>query len=247
VTRKYVVAALIALLGILAMRVFLQATDDQHDATALPDKVTISDKISGERSQNEKAKESNDQSATQEPTRDWLEAALASPGIVSCGEAPVPSFEAAAQANVLIFLATDCPISNGYAPEIKAIVNDFKGRPVRFFAVHADPDLDPKAGRRHAHEYGLPIPVLLDRRHELVKHAGVTMTPEVAVLTPEGAIAYRGRIDDTYPAIGKRRNAPSHRDLREALASILVGTEIAVPRTSAVGCYITELKEVPVK
>jgi hypothetical protein len=215
---------------------------DKIDLESLGIKNDVFDKLKNERSNDEKPAEKNQQSSTQKATGDWLEAALASAGIVSCGELPVPSFKTAAKANVLIFLTPDCPISNGYAPEIKAIVNDFKNRPVRFFAVHTDPDLKPEAARRHAHEFGLPVAVLLDSRHELVMHSGATITPEVAVLMPDGEVAYRGRIDDTYPGLGKRRNAPSRRDLREALASILAGAPVAVPRTNAVGCYITDLK-----
>jgi hypothetical protein len=60
------------------------------------------------------------------------------------------------------------------------------------------------------------------------------------VITP-GGLAYRGRIDDLYPELGKKRAAPTKRDLREALAAVLAGKPVPVPRTEAVGCSIPDL------
>jgi hypothetical protein len=146
-----------------------------------------------------------------------------------------------ARAVVLLFISTDCPIANYYATEINALVKDNQKRPVRFFLIHADPELTPEAARKHAATYGFPCPVLIDRKHRLVKAAGVTVTPEAAVFTPEGKVAYRGRIDDTYADLGKRRVAPNRRDLRDALTAVLAGRPVAEARTTALGCPIPDL------
>ena len=39
---------------------------------------------------------------------------------------------------VLIFVATDCPISSGYVPEMKRLNETFAGRGVAFYAVQSD-------------------------------------------------------------------------------------------------------------
>ena len=142
---------------------------------------------------------------------------------------------------VLFFLTTDCPIANYYTSQISAIVKDHAARPVRFYAVHVDPELTPAGARKHAEEYGLTCPVLIDVKHRLVKATGATITPEAAVLTPDGKLAYRGRIDDTYVELGKRRVEPGQRDLRDALAAVLTGRPVKQARTMAVGCPIPEL------
>jgi peroxiredoxin len=147
-----------------------------------------------------------------------------------------------AKAVVLIFTTTDCPIANYFASEINAIVKDHAGKPLRFFLIHVDPDLTAEAASKHAAAYKFTCPVLIDAKHRLVKAAGATITPEAAVLLPDGTIAYRGRIDDTYIELGKRRVAPNRRDLREALAAILASQPVKESRTRAVGCYIPELK-----
>jgi hypothetical protein len=147
-----------------------------------------------------------------------------------------------AKAVVLFFLSTDCPISNYYTSEIAAIVKERTGDGVRFYVVHPDPDLNAEAAAKHAKTWKLTCPILLDGKHKLVKLTGVTITPEVAVVLPDGKLAYRGRIDDTYVDLGKRRAEPSKRDLRDALTAVLKDQPVAEPRTKAIGCYIPELR-----
>jgi len=142
------------------------------------------------------------------------------------------------KATVLFFMVQDCPIANYYSWEINAIVKDNAGKGIRFFVVHVDPELTPEAARDHAKEYGLKCPILMDAKHELVKATGATITPEAAVLTPDGKVAYLGRIDDRYVDLGKRRIEPNRRDVREALSAILAGQPIKEPRTQAIGCPI---------
>jgi mono/diheme cytochrome c family protein len=146
-----------------------------------------------------------------------------------------------AKAGVLFFIAADCSISNSYAPEINALVKEYSDQSVRFYVVHVDPDLTPEAARKHATAFGYRCPVLLDSHHQLVAATGVTTTPEVAVVTSDGAIAYRGRIDDLYSEIGVKRQVPASHDLREALAAVLAGKPAPTARTKAVGCLIPEL------
>lgn len=157
----------------------------------------------------------------------------------------VPLDVKGSRAAVFFFVVADCPVANYYSSEISAIVKDFAKKEVRFFVVHVDPDLTPAAARAHAKEYGITCPVLIDAKHQLVKAAGATMTPEAAILTPDGKIAYRGRIDDRYTDLGKRRIAPTRRDLRDALTAVLAGQEVKEPRTKVIGCPIPDLVQPP--
>lgn len=152
-----------------------------------------------------------------------------------------PLTVAAVKAHVLLFITTDCPIANSYAPEIAAITRDYAKVPLRFYLVHSDPDLTADTARKHAKAYGLTAPILIDRKHQLVKATGVTLVPEVAVVLPGGKIAYCGRIDDLYAEVGKKRPAPTTYDLRNALAAVLAGKPAEPARTQAVGCSIPEL------
>ena len=142
-------------------------------------------------------------------------------------------------AHVLLFVTVDCPISNNYAPEIRRLVADYGSKGVRFFLVHVDPDVDVTQALAHAEDYDLPRPVLLDPEHRLVAATGAEVTPEAVVVTPSQPVAYRGRIDDWYADLGrKRQSGPGRRDLRAALDAVLEGRPLPVTRTEAVGCYI---------
>ena len=147
-----------------------------------------------------------------------------------------------AKATVLIFLTHDCPIANAFAPEIGRLRADYPPQQVAFVLVLVDPQLTPAAARQHALEFGHDCPVVLDRKHGLVKRAGATVTPEAVVLRPDGGIAYRGRIDDRFTDFGKQRPAPTQRDLRAALDAVLAGKPVPNATTKAIGCFITDLK-----
>ena len=148
-----------------------------------------------------------------------------------------------AKAHVIVFATVDCPIANAYSPEVSSIVRDYTSKGVRFFIVHIDPDVAVERAQRHAQEFDLACPVLRDPGHELVRHCGATVTPEAAVLKPDGSMAYRGRIDDLFADLGRKRRAPRTRDLRDALDAVLEGRTVATPRTQAIGCYIPTLAE----
>jgi hypothetical protein len=96
--------------------------------------------------------------------------------------------------------------------------------------------------REHAAEFGLGGTILLDPRHALARAVGASITPEAAVLLANGALAYRGRIDDQYQDLGVKRGVVTRRDLRAALTAIHAGRPVKNPRTAAVGCLLPEPK-----
>ena len=153
------------------------------------------------------------------------------------GKSVEPLRAGPAKAVVFLFLRTDCPISNRYAPELRRLYEKFAAGDVTFWLVYADADESAAVIRRHLREYGYRAGVLRDPRHELVKLTGVRVTPEAAVFA-SGRMVYRGRIDDRFVAFGKARPAPTSHDLEEALDAILKGRAVAQPTTTAIGCFI---------
>lgn len=158
-----------------------------------------------------------------------------SPVDVRAGEPPV---------TVLLFVRTDCPISNRYAPTVREIMSGYGGEQARLWIVYVDPDETVDQIRQHMSEYDLPGTPVRDLYHDLVALTGATITPEVAVFPAGRGMVYRGRIDDRYVAFGKARAAPTRNDLRDALTAVLDGRAIAEPTTQAVGCFITDLKPI---
>jgi hypothetical protein len=147
----------------------------------------------------------------------------------------------AGKANALFFVTNECPISNSFAHEIARICADYRTKGIACTLVYVDPALSDDQARKHAQEYGHgDYPRIVDRRHELVKATGVTITPEVAVINRSGKVVYRGRIDDSYAALGQPRRAVKNPDLRNALDEVVEGKPVRTPETRALGCYISD-------
>ena len=147
-----------------------------------------------------------------------------------------------AKAIVFIFIRTDCPISNRYAPELRRLHEKFAKSGVRFWLVYPDPGETSVIIRNHMKEYEYRLSALRDPEHKLVKMTGAQVTPEAAVFAPGGRMVYRGRIDDRYVAFGKARPAPTTRDLEQVLEAMLKGKQITNKTTAAIGCFIPDLR-----
>jgi hypothetical protein len=142
---------------------------------------------------------------------------------------------------VLIFVRSDCPISNRYAPEIQRLSREFSGR-VEFQLVYPDRSETPKTIEKHRAEYGYTIAYRRDPDHTLVKRAKARVTPEAAVFSSHGELLYHGRIDDRYIDFGKSRTEPTTHDLEDALQSVLAGRPVKTPTTRAIGCFLADVK-----
>jgi hypothetical protein len=147
----------------------------------------------------------------------------------------------AARAIVLLFVSTECPYSNRSAPEIRRIHDAFEPKGVRFWLVYPNGAETPGVIRAHLKAFGYPDIALRDVRHELVKLAQPTVTPEAAVFNSRGALVYKGRIDDRFIELGRERPVPTRRDLEDALTLTLAGKPVSPAATQAFGCFIADL------
>lgn len=155
-------------------------------------------------------------------------------------------FRPAQAANVLFFVATDCPISNSYAPEIQRVCRDYAGRGVTCSLMYEDVEvagavpLDEQV-RKHLRDYRYgTMPAAIDRTRAVAREAHATITPQAIVVDRSGAIRYSGRIDNFYAALGKPRQRVTEHDLRDALDALLAGRPVPRPRTEALGCHIVD-------
>jgi hypothetical protein len=184
----------------------------------------------------------------------WLIAGVVA-GLVACGPAaaagPVPLLDLeghpvdplrqapGTRATVLLFVTTDCPISNRYAPEVIRLFKSFASKGVSFWLIYPNPAESRQAIRDHRMSFGYPMQALLDPAHALARFTGATVTPEAVVVAGE-RIVYRGRIDDRYVGLTVQRPEPTSRDLEEALTALLAGKTPPHPTTEAVGCIIAD-------
>lgn len=145
------------------------------------------------------------------------------------------------KAVVLLFIRSDCPISNRYAPEVQRLYERYSPQGVDVHLVYVEPRLTAAAMQKHRKEYGYTIPALLDAGHHYVNRAGARITPEAAVFV-RGRLIYLGRIDDRYVDIATARPRAQHHDLEDVLDAVVAGKTVQPRETTAVGCAIENLQ-----
>jgi len=143
--------------------------------------------------------------------------------------------------SVLVFYSTECPISNAYSPTLEELIARFRLNPVKWFGICVDPDLSDSEVRTHARDFKLTFRSVRDRHGSFARKIGATMTPEAFVVDAEGRIRYHGRIDDQFVARRVRNASPTGSELKDAIAAVLAGKEVAAPHVAAIGCPIPEL------
>lgn len=146
------------------------------------------------------------------------------------------------EATVLLFVMSDCPISNRYAPEVRRIHEAF-GERTAFWLVYVDTHRPVAELAAHRESFSYPFAAVRDVEGALATAAGATVTPEAAVWDAAGRLVYRGRIDDRFVSFGVTRAAPTTHDLRGVLDRVAAGESVRFTETRAIGCYIPEIVE----
>jgi peroxiredoxin len=149
-----------------------------------------------------------------------------------------------ARAILLFFVTTDCPVANSYVPEMNRIHEAYAQRGVLVWAVQAETSVPESAVAAYAKDYRYGFPLLLDPEQQLVRLAGATITPQAAVLGPDGRVLYLGRIDNRVADFGKQRPQATEADLREALDAVLAGRPVPHPFTKSIGCSINRVQSI---
>lgn len=146
----------------------------------------------------------------------------------------------AARRIVVVFISEECPVSNAYIPVLNQLASEFSRRGFAFVGAYVDTGSGLPALREHARSYAVSFATADDRGHRLVKAASATLTPEVVVFSEDGAVLYRGRIDDRVGDLGFARPAAVHNDLRDVLEAIAAGKAGPFPAKPGFGCFIPE-------
>lgn len=148
---------------------------------------------------------------------------------------------------VYVFLLEKCQICSASVPEIKKLYQQFQDQGVVFKGVFPNAMISNEASMdsfKRVHE--IPFPVILDKGQELTRKLQATITPEFILMDhTSGKILYRGKVDNMYERVGKKRQVVTQFYLEEALESALNQEKIAINYTEPVGCFI--MKTTPVE
>jgi formylglycine-generating enzyme required for sulfatase activity len=148
-----------------------------------------------------------------------------------------PGAERDATAVVFVFLATQCPISNGILPELARLHTRFSGQ-IEFYGVIPDRFTTPGEAATHRREFAIPFPVLLDTSGALQRQLQPTHSPQAIVVDRDGRLIYSGRIDDRYKEVGRPKQFATQNELRDSLFAVVNGKTPRVVRTEPIGCRL---------
>lgn len=142
------------------------------------------------------------------------------------------------KAIVLMFIATQCPISNDYNERMVKISADFSAKGISFIGINSNKQESVDEIREHNEKNNFNFLVLKDANNVIADKLQATVTPEIYVLNSDFEILYHGRIDDS-----RRANEIKSNDLINALENVLSGKEVEVKKTKAFGCTIKRISK----
>jgi peroxiredoxin len=143
---------------------------------------------------------------------------------------------------VLYVFMDDCPIVRHGAGELRALVEEFTPRGVRFLGLDpASPD-DRASILEEAGELGLTLPILIDDTQLVAEALAITHSAEALVIESDGGrLRWRGPLDDRLEYGAQRAETQRHY-LKEALEAVLSGRAPPDDAPDAKGCAITYLE-----
>lgn len=135
---------------------------------------------------------------------------------------------------VLIFVSTNCPVSNAYNPRMEKLAQDLKAKGVNVVGINSNVAETQDAIAAHSKENNLTFAILKDKNNKIADALGARVTPEAYFLDASNKLVYRGRVDDKDP----RRGDATVSELRDAVEATVSGKPVAKAEALAFGCSI---------
>ena len=144
-------------------------------------------------------------------------------------------------ATVVLFLATQCPISTDYVERIVALAKAYDDKNVQFIGINSNKQETVAEILEYNKKHGFEFPVLKDPENKIADYFGARRTPEVFLLDAERVLRYAGAIDDSP-------KEPTKNYLQDALELVIAGKDIpkASKKTRAIGCTIKRVRKTDV-
>lgn len=134
---------------------------------------------------------------------------------------------------VLIFIAVQCPVSNGYNERMEKLAQDYKARGINVIGINANSTESAADVKEHAAKNNLTFPILKDNGNKIADALGATRTPEAYFLGAGNKLLYHGRIDNSRDITQVNSS-----ELRDALEATLAGKPVPKTTANAFGCSI---------
>jgi peroxiredoxin len=140
---------------------------------------------------------------------------------------------------LVMFICRHCPFVVHVQDELARIGRDYSARDIGIVAISSNdaeayPDDAPQSLAEQARQLGFEFPYLYDEDQNTARAFGAVCTPDF-FLFEEGALVYRGQLDDSRPGNGRPVNG---RDLRMAMDAVLAGRAVPEQQIPSIGCNI---------
>lgn len=136
-----------------------------------------------------------------------------------------------AAGTVVVFLSARCPCSNSHVEVLSKVAAEFKE--FNFVAVHSNLEETKEESVKYFTAVKLPFPVIQDRDLKLADEFRALKTPHAFVLSPSGAVLYKGGVTNSSHAPAADKNF-----LKDALADLRAGNTVRSPEGRTLGCEI---------
>ncbi|HLM54554.1 MAG TPA: thioredoxin family protein, partial [Pyrinomonadaceae bacterium] len=134
---------------------------------------------------------------------------------------------------VILFVATQCPVSNAYNARMAKLAEDYRAKGINVVGINSNSTEPAAEIKQHAADNGLNFTILKDEGNRVADRLGAQVTPEAYLLDANGKLVYRGRIDNS-----RNGDSITATELRDAVEAVLAGRGVEKAEVRAFGCSI---------
>ena len=139
---------------------------------------------------------------------------------------------------VIMFTCNHCPYVVASEGRIEEVAEMARASGLGFIGINSnDPEKYPTDNWENMvkrAEKGMSYPYLHDASQHVAASYGAERTPEFYLVSNEGNVIYRGRLDDSP----RDPSNASTSELADAIREYVSGQRISVPRTDSIGCSV---------
>lgn len=145
-----------------------------------------------------------------------------------------------APGTLVMFICNHCPFVIHVREELVRMVKEYQSKGFKAVAISANdvathPDDGPEKMAAIARDNGFTFPYLYDETQEAAKAFHAACTPDFFLFDGDGALYYRGQMDDSRP--GNDRPVTGA-DLRAAMDGLIAGSPPPADQKPSMGCNI---------
>ncbi len=140
---------------------------------------------------------------------------------------------------IVVFTCNNCPYAMAYEDRVIALHKKYASLGFPVIAINSNDKIVAPADsydnmKKRVKEKNIPYAYVYDETQEIAKTYGATRTPHVFVLDQNRVVRYMGAIDDN----SEEPSEVKEKYVENAVDALLMGNEVRVKQTKAIGCGI---------